>query len=120
MTTIRKNLRAVLMIISILAIIWLVENWSVMPGLLTLGFRIPVKEFVVFAAGFLAHLAIGKLNAETAKVEAAKAKGRARVESAKADEIEKRKASRVRAAKARSKAEVEAARAEAKAEAAES
>ena len=118
--TFRKSLRAVTIVLSILAIIWLVENWSIMPGLLTLGFKIPVKEFIVFAAGFLAHLAIGKLNAETAKVEAAKAKGRARIKSAKADEIEKKKASRVKAAKARSKAEVEAARAEAKAEAAES
>ena len=118
--TIKKSLRAVAIVFSILFIIWLEENWSVMPGLLTIGFKIPVKEFVVFAAGFLAQFAIGKLNAETARVEAAKAKGRARIESAKADEIEKRKASRVRAAKARSKADVASARAEAKAEAAES
>lgn len=111
--TIKKGLRAVAIIIAMLAIIWLVENRSVMPGLLEIGFKIPVKEFVIFAAGFLACYVIGKLNAETAEVEAAKAKGRAKIESAKAEEIEKtKKASRVKVARARSKADVAAAKAE--------
>ena len=114
MSTTKKCLRAAAIIIVLLGVIWLVENWSVMPELLDLGFKIPVKEFIIFGLGFLACYIIGRLNSEAIAVKAAKAKGTAQVESAKADMIEqKKKATPVAKARARRKADIASARAEA-------
>lgn len=114
MSTTKKCLRAAAIIIVLLDAIWLVENWSVMPELLDLGFKIPVKEFIIFGLGFLACYIIGRLNSEAIAVKAAKAKGTAQVESAKADMIEQRKkATPVAKARARMKADIASARADA-------
>lgn len=110
---IKKSLRTVAIVVGILAIIWLVANWSVVSTLYTLGFHIPVKDFVIFGVGYITHFAIGKINAESLEVKAAKAKGTAQVESAKADMIEhKKKASPVKVARARKRADVASAIAE--------
>lgn len=114
MSTTKKCLRAVAIIIGLLGVIWLVENWSVLPGLLDLGFTIPVKEFVIFGLGFITCHIIGRLNSEPAAVRAARANGTAQVESAKADMVEqKKKATPVAKARARRKADIASARAEA-------
>ena len=111
---IKKSLRTVGIIVGILAIIWLVANWSVVSTLYTLGFHIPVKEFVIFGLGYVTCFITKKINEESHEVKAAKAKGTAQVESAKADMIErKKKASPVAKARARRKADIASARAEA-------
>ena len=105
--TFKKSLRAVAIIIAILGVIWLVENWSVLPGLLDLGFTIPVKEFVIFGLGFITCHVIGKLNSESKAVQVAKAEGSAQIEAAKADMIEQRKkATPVAKARARRRAKI--------------
>ena len=110
---IKKSLRTVGIIVGILAIIWLVANWSVVSTLYTLGFHIPVKEFVIFGLGYVTCFITKKINEESHEVKAAKAKGTAQVESAKADMIErKKKASPVKVARARKRADVASARAE--------
>ena len=110
----KKVLRTAGIIVAILSIIWLVENWSVLPGLLDLGFTIPVKEFVIFGLGFITCHVIGKLNSESKAVQVAKAEGSAQIEAAKADMIEqKKKATPVAKARARRKADIASARAEA-------
>lgn len=112
--TLKKGLRAVAIIVAILGVIWLVENWSVMPELLDLGFKIPVKEFVIFGLGFLTCHIIGRLNSESHAVKAARAEGSAKIASAKADMVEqKKKATPVAKARARRKADIASARAEA-------
>ena len=112
--TLKKGLRAVAIIVAILGVIWLVENWSVMPELLDLGFKIPVKEFVIFGVGFITRHILGVLNVENPAVQSAKAKGTANIESAKADMVEqKKKATPVAKARARRKADIASARAEA-------
>ncbi len=110
----KKVLRTAGIIVAILSIIWLVENWSVLPELLDLGFRIPVKEFMIFGLGFLTCHIIGRLNSEPHAVKAAKAEGTAKIASAKADMVEqKKKATPVAKARARRKADIASARAEA-------
>ena len=112
--TLKKGLRTIAIILTILGLIWLVENWSVMPELLDLGFRIPVKEFVIFGLGFLTCHIIGRLNSEAIAVKAAKAKGTAQVGAGEADMIEQRKKATAGAkARARRKADIASARAEA-------
>ena len=118
MTAAKKCLRAVAIIIAILGVIWLVENWSVLPGLLDLGFTIPVKEFVIFGLGFITCHVIGKLNSESKAVQVAKAEGSAQIEAAKADMIEQRKkATPVAKARARRRAKIADERAKEKAKA---
>ena len=112
--TAKKCLRAVAIIIGLLGVIWLVENWSVLPGLLDLGFTIPVKEFVIFGLGFITCHVIGKLNSESKAVQVARAEGSAQIEAAKAEMVEKKKkATPVAKARARRKADIASARAEA-------
>lgn len=116
--TAKKCLRAVAIILGILAIIWLVENWSVMPELLDIGFTIPLKEFAIFGLGFITCHVISKLNSESKAVQVARAEGSAQIEAAKADMVEQKKRSTpVDKARARSKADIANARAKAKAEA---
>ena len=118
MTAAKKCLRAVAIIIAILGVIWLVENWSVLPGLLDLGFTIPVKEFVIFGLGFITCHVIGKLNSESKAVQVAKAEGSAQIEAAKAEMVEKKKRSTpVDKARARSRAKIADERAKEKAKA---
>ena len=111
---IKKSLRTVGIIVVILAIIWLVANWSVVSTLYTLGFHLPVKEFVIFGLGYVTCFITKKINEECHEGKAVKAKGTAQVESAKADMIEhKKKVSPVKVARARKRANVASARADA-------
>ncbi len=102
-----KISRTLAIVFVLLSVIWLVENWAVLPGLLDVGFRIPVKAFLYVCVGDFIHYFTSKINAETKKIKKAKAEGDANIESAKADELEKdEKTSRVKVAKARKRAKV--------------
>ncbi len=108
----KKLFRSAAIVLAIFAILWLRKNWSVLPGLMDVGFHIPYENFIIFGIGYVTCIVSEKLNEDSPAVKAAKAKGKAKVKSAKADMVDKKKgATAVEKARARSVANIAAAKA---------